>query len=91
MICIFMSQAIMQLGVSEIDLPPDATRTEARDNLLEKVKKRKNNINKYYELNLYMIDRFHQAQREFHASQKKLDTSGLQKSISLLHFSNIQN
>ena len=63
MMCIFMSQAIMQLKVAELELPPNDARAEARDLLLEKSRKRKNNTNKYYELNLLMIDRFHQAQR----------------------------
>lgn len=91
MMCIFMSQAIMQLKVSELELPPDDTRAEARDLLLEKARKRKNNTNKYYELNLLMIDRFHQAQREFYAAEKKTSSTGMNKSISLLHFHNIQN
>ena len=91
MVCIFMSQAIIQLRVSEIDLPPDDTRIEVRDVLLEKARKRKNNTNKYYEINLLMVDRFHQAHREFHNCLKNADTSGVNRAISLLHFSNIQN
>jgi len=38
--------------------------------LLEKARKRKTNANKYYELNLQLIDRFYQAQKEFHQGNR---------------------
>jgi hypothetical protein len=34
--------------------------------LIDRIKKRKNNINKYYEINIHMMDRFLMAQRELH-------------------------
>ena len=63
MVSIFISQAMMQLGVSDMFLPPDEERESRKELLVEKARKRKNNINKYYEINLLMIDRFFQAQR----------------------------
>ena len=38
-----------------------------------------------------MVDRFHQAQRMFYGASKKLNNSQMQKTVSLLHFQNIQN
>lgn len=60
---IFMSQTMMQLGLSESCLPPDEERMEVLEELLDKARKRKNASNKYYELNLQLIDRFYQAQK----------------------------
>lgn len=57
-----MSQAMMQLGLTENCLPPDEERSSALEILLDKARKRKN-TNKYYELNLQLIDRFFQAQK----------------------------
>ena len=83
MVSIFLSQAMMQLGVPDGFLFPNEDREEKKNSVLEKAKKRKNNINKYYEINLLMIDRFYEAQKEFHQNN-------IERSIKLLHFPSIQ-
>ena len=63
---IFISQALMQLGAAEVSNPFDWEWESLKDFLIDKAKKRKSVINKYYEINLLMIDRFYQSQKEFH-------------------------
>lgn len=83
MMGILMSQAMMQLGLSEGCLPPDEERESVREVLLDKARKRKNSTNKYYELNLQLVDRFYQAQKELHQGSRE-------RAIELLHFPSIQ-
>lgn len=83
MVSILLSQAMMQLNAPENCLFPNEESEKDKNILLEKVRKRKNNTNKYYEINLLMIDRFYEAQKEFHKGN-------IEKSIKLLHFPTIQ-
>lgn len=84
MMGIHLAQSMIQLGLSDTCLPTDGERLEVFQGLLDKARKRKNASNKYYELNLQLIDRFYQAQKELHLNNKE-------KAIELLLFTNIQN
>jgi hypothetical protein len=71
---------MIQLGFQESCLYPNEERDKKRDALIERIKKRKNNINKYYEINIHMMDRFIMAQRELHCNNYS-------KALALLNLS----
>ena len=56
----------MQLGAPASSLSSEQDDERLTEELIGKLKKRKNGINKYYETNIVMINRFIEAQKELH-------------------------
>jgi hypothetical protein len=60
---IYTNQALMQLGAPVSALSNQEEDNKMKDELLGRMHRRKNSINKYYEINAIMITRFMNAQR----------------------------
>lgn len=58
MVNVYLNQALMQIGapVSCLSAAPEDERN--KEDLLARIKRRKNGISKYYEINVIMINRF---------------------------------
>jgi len=63
---VYTNQVLMQMGVRVAEIPT-AEEDKFRDELLARIKRRKNAVNKYYEPNLLLFCRFAEAHRELYA------------------------
>lgn len=69
----------MQMGAPAAALSPLQEDERLREELLGRIKRRKNGISKYYEINVIMINRFLEAQKELYCKN-------YQKCLALMNF-----
>ena len=55
---VHLNQALMQVGAPVAALSPPSEDDRLKEDLLARIKKRKNGISKYYEINAIMVNRF---------------------------------
>lgn len=55
---VHLNQALMQVGAPVAALSPPSEDDRLKEDLLARIKKRKNGISKYYEINVIMVNRF---------------------------------
>lgn len=60
---VYINQSLMQIGAPENTLTPSEFDERCKEQLLNRIKKRKNGASKYYEVNVIMINRFMEAQK----------------------------
>lgn len=76
---VYLNQALMQIGAPAAALSPLQEDERFREELLGRIKRRKNGISKYYEINVIMINRFLEAQKELYCRN-------YQKCLALMNF-----
>lgn len=79
---IYNNSALMQLGAPATALSHIEEDEKLREELLARARRRKNNLNKYYEINMELISRFAIAMRAFYVHN-------YQKCLSLMNFTTI--
>jgi hypothetical protein len=79
---VYTNQALMLLGAPCYSLSQQEEDDKLREELLGRARRRKNNLNKYYETNLALMGRFHEALRTLYSHN-------WQRSLSLMNFTTI--
>jgi hypothetical protein len=78
----YSNQALLQLGAPASTLTNQEDDDKLREELLTRARRRKNALNKYYEINLALVGRFNEAFRALYSRD-------YQKCLSLMNFNTI--
>lgn len=79
---VYLNQALMQIGAPASSLTVAQEDERFKEDLVARMKRRKNGVSKYYEINVIMIGRFLEAQKELYSKN-------YQKCLSLMNFVNM--